>query len=218
MKKSTKDIRKQQIVAIDTNIFIRATQVGLDEEVDDSKGYFKRMQIIKRKAANGSLKLVILPQVFSEITAGKLTADERDLLQNYCTILSPKDPDEYARKVKELADKYVKSGVMKTENGKPTQDVIIMAQATVAGLNLISDNFVDFYLYRCGKVDFEKDESRRAKDIQNINEKMGYSFTTITGDDFVPRPYTSKEYVNIFKDVNLFNIRNKYEGFEMFGR
>ena len=110
---------------------------------------------------------------------------------------------------------YCDLEVMKSENGKPTMDAVIMAEATISGLNLVTNNSRDFLSYEKGenkrKYD-RRDVSPRASDIAKLNKKLGYIYETKKLERFTPKPLSPSQYVMWFKDSGAFGMRESYPG------
>lgn len=205
------------IVAVDTNLFFEL--VSKDENYVPQKksknGFYNTIRSMKRKCINGSLKIVILPQVWEEIKEN-LDNREKEFLQKYCLIVEPKNPEEYAKKVAKLATTYVKTGAMndENENGSATSDAIIMAQSSVAGLNLVTCNYKHFLFYGAKNPKKQKIDRERADDIEEINSKFGLHFVMNNGEQFVPRPHSPAEYFELYRGGNFYE-QESYEDIEL---
>ena len=137
-----------QLVALDTNVFIRMSHnlKGNNGRDKNETLLIKRLEAMRKKADKGLIKFVITPSVLGELTQGQLTKTEKYFLRKYCVVLQPKNEVEFAVKTAKLMKEYIGKGVMespKTRYG----DARIMAECTIAGLNLLSDNYKDFVIY-----------------------------------------------------------------------
>lgn len=196
------------IVAVDTNLFFELVSKNENyvPSKKDKNGFYNTVRSMKRKCMNGSLKIVILPQVWEEIK-DNLDNREKEFLQKYCLMLEPKDPVAYAEKVAKLATTYVKTGAMndENENGSATSDAIIMAQSSVAGLNLVTCNYKHFlYYFLSTKKKMQQVDRERADDIEEINSKFGLHFVMNNGEQFVPRPHSPAEYFELYRGGNFY--------------
>ena len=198
-----KSQHKQSIVAIDTNAFI--TMSRLDENFSSKHGakfgFKQSCRDIKRMAANEHVKFIITPTVYFEIKQGWAkegftTQKEKDFLEKYCFVYEPKNADAYARKVSALAYQYIQKNAMNNDGGKPMRDALIMAEATILGLSLITNNVRDFTNYNPSR---KQASGKRMSDIQHINEARNYSYY-IEGIKFVPAPYTSFQFLELFRN------------------
>lgn len=188
---------KSSIVAIDSNVFIEMAKLDADFEPKHRKncGFKQTVRDMKRMAVNGHIKFVIVPSVFSEIK-DFLTEKENEFLDKYCYIYCPSDPVNFALAVNSLANKYIKTDTMRSVDNHPMKDALIMAESTVLGLSLVTNNVKDFTNYDR----YRKEKSgKRMMDISRINDRMGYSLF-IDNQKIVPAPYTSFEYLQNFRD------------------
>ena len=218
MKKFT-DESLRTIVAVDTNTFLDMVQTNENfvPKKGAKTGYYNTIRSLKRKCINGSLKIVILPQVWEEIKEN-LDNREKEFLQNYCLFLKPKDPAKYAAEVAKLAFSYVKTGVMndKDKNEEIASDAVIMAQCSAAGINLITGNRRHFLFYE------ENDRRKRRKavirdradDIQDINSRHGKYFEMKNGKSFIPRPYSPAEFFELYRDGEFYE-QKEYEEIDL---
>lgn len=208
--KPIKDKSKITRVAVDTNILILMSAIDENFEPKRGKdsGFKDKIRIMKRKAINGSLQLVVTPTVLNEISK-KITQKEQKFLQNYCYVVNPTDKQKYAFESMKLGIEYIRSGVMQKENGCAS-DALIMAESTVCGLNLVTGNTHHFIDYEPGEV--EKGHSTsRAEDIQNLNKKLGYVFVNGKKERIVPKPCTPEYYFENFKNGKYALIEDKPE-------
>lgn len=205
MEKKILNRHKTSVVALDTNTFI--SMAKLDPNVNfqhgTKMGFNQSCRDIRRMAANGHVKFIITPTVLAEIMRG-LTEKEKLFLDEYCFIYLPKDEALFARQTYELARQYTSTSTMRTEleNGQPTKDALIMAEATILGLSLLTNNVKDFTNY--DRHRHEK-SGKRTMDITHINDRMGYSFE-VDGKKLVPLPCTSFEFLQNFRD-NVFAVK-----------
>lgn len=203
MKKFT-DESLRTIVAVDTNTFLDIVQTNEDfvPKKGAKNGYYNTIRSLKRKCINGSLKIVILPQVWEEIKEN-LDNREKEFLENYCLFVEPKDPAKFADQVSKIAFHYVKDSVMEKGDADETiaSDAIIMAQCAVSGLNLITGNRRHFLFYQeNSRKKRRKTVIRdRADDIQNINSRHGKYFEMKNGKSFIPRPYSPAEFFELYR-------------------
>lgn len=209
------------IVAIDSNVFITLAKISTDFVKKKNRGaeFTEKIRIMKRKCVGKTLKFVILPSVLKEIYP-TLSKKEAAFLNEYCLILDPKDKKRFAKMSYELAETYCDAGVMKSKDGKPTMDAIIMAEATISGLNLVTNNSRDFLSYEKAEMKQrtdKKDKSPRATDIAKLNKKLGYVYETKKLEKFTPKPFSSSQYVNWYKDTGAFGMREDYPGIEFIG-
>lgn len=210
---------KVSYVALDTNVFISIASVNSEIGPDCKRGgFYSKIRDMKRLAEAGHLKFVITPGVFVEILKQKRNMNpkirdkEMKFLEEYCQVYTPKDMTEFYNEVYKLAKHYIDSGVMKNEE-KRFADAMIMAEASFLGLNLISNNVKDFSYYTEDSV-ADRSKARRSKDIQRINEKNGYIFHNTDGLKIVPRPYTSDEFLELFRSGLFLGRPNFSKGFE----
>ncbi len=213
-------IKNPSIVAIDSNVFISLVRISSNYHAKPKQqGFNENLRIMKRKCESGTLKLVILPSVFAEIYP-RLNNKETDFLREHCLVLEPDNEKAYSKECYELAKSYVREGIMKGEKGNPSMDAIIMAEATVAGLNLVTNNSRDFLAYEKNDKNRRKDckdKSQRATDIAKFNKKEGFVFKTKKGETYSPKPYSSSQYVMFFKTTGAFDMREKYSGVKFYG-
>ena len=216
--KELKDKSLVTIAAVDSNVFfmLASSNETYLPKKKDKNGFYNTIRSLKRKCMNGSLKIAILPQVWKEIEAN-MDNREREFLKNYCFFIEPKNIEEYATKVAKLAHDYIKSGVMEDEdkNLSITADAIIMAQSSIAGLNLITSNQKHFLYYDHGIKKNKKEVIRnRADDIEKINSRHGLYFEMNNGVSFVPRPCSPAEYFELFKGGPFYEQEN-YEDIDL---
>lgn len=190
--------------ALDTNVFISMASVGTEIGPDCKKqGFYGKIRDMKRLAQAGHLKFVITPSVLSEIARQKremnpkIREKEIQFLKDYCYVYIPENEDDFVAETYKLAKIYIDSAVMKSED-KRFMDALIMAESSILGINLISNNVRDFSYYMEDSY-VDRVKAKRAKDIQRINEKNGYMYHTTDGQKIVPRPYTSEEFLNLFR-------------------
>lgn len=196
---------KTSVVALDTNTFI--SMAKLDPNVNFQHGvkmgFNQSCRDIRRMAANGHVKFIITPTVLAEIMRG-LTEKEKQFLDEYCFIYLPKDEELFARQTYALARQYTSTSTMRAEleNGQPTKDALIMAEATILGLSLVTNNVKDFTNY-----DHHRHEKsgKRTMDITHINDRMGYAYY-LGEQKIIPTPYTSFEFLQNFRD-NVFAVK-----------
>lgn len=202
---------KPSVVALDTNAFI--TMATLDADFNSKHGekfgFYQSCRDMKRMARNGHIKFIITPTAFAEIAKG-LREKETDFLQNFCYVYKPENEADFALKVYNLATQYMKTSTMRSENGRPTKDALIMAESTILGLSLISNNVKDFNNY--DKYRKEK-KGKRKDDIMHINDRMGYA-CGINGQKVVPAPYTSFEYLKYFRDGIFVTHKKMYDAID----
>lgn len=204
---------KPSVIALDTNTFI--TIANLDPEVNfkhgQKVGFNQSCRDIRRMAENGNIKFIITPTAFAEILVG-LKPKEKEFLDRFCFIYKPKDEEKFARKVYELARQYTSTSTMRTEleNRQPTKDALIMAEATILGLSLITNNVKDFTNY--DRHRHEK-SGKRTLDIAHINDRMGYSFK-VNDKKLVPMPCTSFEYLQNFREKNFIAKPEVYDAID----
>lgn len=201
--KEFKNDNFRTVVAVDTNVFFAlvSTNENYTPKKGDKNGFYNTIRSLKRKCINGSLKIAILPQVFDEIKEN-LDNREREFLKEHCVFVEPKDSSKYTQKVVKVALNYIRNGVMEdeNENGLPTSDAIIMAQASVVGLNLVTSNHKHFLYYSNFMHKKRREVVRtRAEDIEEINSRHGLYFEMKNGETFVPRPYSPAEYFELYR-------------------
>lgn len=194
---------KQSVVALDTNAFITLSR--LDENFNSKHGqnfgFRQACRDIKRMAANGHVKFIITPMVYHELQqgwekAGVTYEKEQEFLKRFCFVYKPKDEKDYARKVTSLAYHYVHNGAMRAEDKtKPMKDAIIMAEASVLGVSLITNNVKDFTNYDRSR---KQKDGKRMEDIRRINDLRNYSYF-IDSEKFTPAPYTSHQFLQVFR-------------------
>lgn len=97
------------------------------------------------------------------------------------------------------------------ENGMATSDAIIMAQSSIAGLNLLTCNYKHFLYYEKFLNKHKKSTHRlRADEIEQVNSKNGLYFTMHNGTTFVPRPCSPAEYFELYRGGNFYELE-EYE-------
>ena len=209
------------VVAVDTNLFLLLARKNINQPEKKGKGkgkngFFHTIKSLKLKCVNGSLKIVILPQVWEEIKE-RLTQKEKDFLENYCVFLEPKNAEEFATQATKLAFTYLKKGVMEQEgeSGQITSDAIIMAQSSIAGINLLTCNYKHFLYYENHLNEKKKKTYRlRADDIEAINSQFGLYFAMHNESVFVPRPCSPAEYFELYRGGNFYELE-EYENIEL---
>ncbi len=197
---------KPSVVAIDSNVFIEMAKLDADFKPKHRKncGFKQTVRDMKRMAVNGHIKFIILPSVFSEIITG-LTEKEEQFLNDYCYIYNPKNPEDFALKVANIANIYTSTSTMRSKDKHPMKDALIMAEATVAGLSLITNNVKDFTNYD----KYRKEKSgERMRDIRSLNDGLGFA-CFIDERKIIPAPYTSFEFLQIFRDKQ-FVVDNEF--------
>lgn len=188
---------KPSVVAIDSNVFIEMAKLDADFQPKHRRdcGFKQTVRDMKRMAVNGHIKFIIMPTVFSEIVKG-LTEKEHQFLNDYCYIYNSKNPDEFALNVANIANIYISTSTMRSEDNHPMKDALIMAEATVAGLSLVTNNVKDFTNYD----KYRKEKSgKRTIDIRSLNDGLGYAYF-VDGQKIVPTSYTSFEFLQNFRN------------------
>lgn len=176
-----------QLIALDSNVFIDMSHemAGKRRDVAEvTENFYDRLAAIRKLAENGKVKFVIPPTVLQEITVSGLNKSECDFIQKYCLIMQPKGKKETAEKISKLTMEYVRSGIMPRGKKHPYGDAMIMAQATVGGLNLLTNNYRDFEVYDTELNFYKKDklgdfipkkkynDSMLPKNTRNLNENQ----------------------------------------------
>lgn len=188
---------KPSVVAIDSNVFIEMAKLDADFQPKHRRdcGFKQTVRDMKRMAVNGHIKFIIMPTVFSEIVKG-LTEKEQQFMNDFCYIYNPSDPSEFVLKVLNIANVYTSTSTMRSEGGHPMKDAIIMAETTVAGLSLVTNNVKDFTNYD----KYRKEKSgKRMRDIRSLNDGLGYAYF-VDGQKIVPTSYTSFEFLQNFRN------------------
>lgn len=199
---------KPSVIALDTNTFI--TMANLDPEQNVKHGVkigFKQScRDIRRMAANGHVKFIITPTALAEIMRG-LTEKEKTFLNGYCFIYNPADEELFALQTYALARQYTSASIMRgeKEDGKPTKDALIMAESTIIGLSLLTNNVKDFTNYDRHR---HERSGQRMLDITHINNRMPYAYY-IGEQKIVPAPYTSYEFLRTFRD-DVFKVTPEF--------
>ena len=139
-----------KLVAIDTNIFIDLSHMDVKDFYSNRRGpqakYVETMFKLKLLAESGKYKFVIMPGVFRELNTHGMSINEKEFMSKYCVYYEPIDKAEFSRNVVYLARKYIIEGAMK-ESSAPVGDAIIMAQASIAGINILTNNYKDFVIF-----------------------------------------------------------------------
>ena len=159
-----------QLVALDTNVFIDMSHGANQKRPSSGSIFYSKIMEIKDKAEKGLVKFVITPSVFGELSVHGLSQVEKDFINKYCYILKPKNPEEFARKVVELSNEYIRSGKM-AGTSKPFGDAKIMAECAVAGLNVLTNNYRDFIIYYEDKDRYKHDGYGDIIPRANYNER-----------------------------------------------
>ena len=210
--KEFKNDNFRTVIAVDSNVFfaIVSTNENYIPKKSDKNGFYNTIRSLKRKCINGSLKIAILPQVFEEIK-DNLDHREKEFLEKHCVFVEPKNKADFAKKSVILALDYIRKGAMEdeNENGLPSSDAIIMAQSSVAGLNLVTSNHKHFLYYSKFINKHKKEVVRtRADDIEEINSRHGFYFEMKNGETFVPRPYSPAEYFELYRNGPFYEQKN----------
>lgn len=160
-KNGSNSTRTSRLVAIDSNVFIdlAGEWVGHRADVREvTDNFYDRLAFLRKMVERGKLKLVITPTTFRELTSHGLPHNEQKFMEKYCILMQPKDKVAFARQVNRLMSMYVKSGIMPVGKKHPYGDAMIMAEATIAGLNLLTNNYRDFILFEEDRGFYKKDE------------------------------------------------------------
>lgn len=139
-----------QLIALDTNVLLDMAHDlnGVRKDVGIKRdNFFDRMAEIRKLAEKGKIKFVIPSTVLQELFVSGISFSEQKFIKNYCLVLQPKNKDAMAEKVSKLTMSYVKEGIIPRGKPHPYGDAMIMAQATVAGLNILTNNYKDFEVY-----------------------------------------------------------------------
>ena len=196
---------KISYVVIDTNVFIELSHISVDYVPKKRDAGFRHiLRSIKRLNRSGHVKFVITPTVLAEIMRVnkdiKPSARQRELdfLKEHCLVYKPEDEADFAAKTYNLASDYLESGVMQVRKKNNYGDSLIMAEASLLGLNLLTMNSRDFSFYddECGG---KRKKNHRANDIMELNKRKKLSYTTMAGMRVTPRPYSPEEFMELFK-------------------
>lgn len=159
-----------RLVAIDTNVFIDLLCAsGAIKKKKNCNCFSSKLRDTLSLIERGEFKVVITPTVLSELCVGNhFSKKEVDFLQKYCVMLTPKDPVSFAKNVLKLSEAYTNYGVMDYDNGGVSNDARIMAECTLAGVSLLTNNYRDFIIYRDEKSEYMHDS------YGDIVPKVGY--------------------------------------------
>lgn len=167
-----------RLVAIDSNVFIdlSSEMAGHRQDINTvTNNFYDRLAVIRKLAEKGKLRFIITPTVLQEITSHGFKPNELRFMQKYCYVLQPKDKVEFAKKVSKLMHTYVSTGIMPVGRRHPYGDAMIMAEATIAGVNLLTNNYRDFIVFEEELDAYKKDK------LGDLVPKHGYS------DSMIPR-------------------------------
>lgn len=201
---------KTQLVAIDTNVFLDMahSMAGKMQNTDIlTTNFYDRLAKIRNRADQDLIKFVISPTVLDELLNHGLSKSEHLFMKKYCLVLQPKNKEKYARLVNELAREYIKSGVLTMGKGKNRfNDSFVLAESTIAGLNLLTNNIRDFIIYNEVRSSYKFDE------FGDLVPKKGYK------DEMIPK-YKSNfnenevgEYLKIKGYDRAYEIRKLNNG------
>lgn len=196
------DIKRDdcQLVAIDTNVFI-----DMSHHMRDNKkvtGFYGKIREIRLKAEQGQIRFVITPSVLSELAVHGLSPIEVEFIKKYCVILEPKDKQAFAKEAVSLSREYIRSGAMKPSN-TPWGDALIMAESTIAGLNILTNNYKDFVVYKD-----EHGGSKRYKHdkYDDIVPRTNYK------DDYIPENLT---HMNENELVSYLKLKKRFRALDI---
>lgn len=181
-----------KLVAIDTNIFIDLSHMNDSEVYAHRRGhqakFVENMYKLKLLAKSGEYKFVIMPGVLRELNAHGMSEKEKEFMEKYCVYYEPIDKAEFARESVYLARKYISSGAMK-ESSAPVGDALIMAQASLAGINILTNNYKDFVIFNRSEFFtdaygdivpdtriYEYEEDKVPSDVTKFNEENLFAF------------------------------------------
>ena len=159
----------------------------------------------------GKVKVYVVPTVYRQINTNEESTME--FVSNYCTVVKVKDSEysDFKRAKLELADKYCSERKMKFEYSAyldrivPSSDAIIMAEASILGLQLVTANEKDFIHY-----DVKSKDYKRTNAIENINIESGYVFISNAGRPTSVHPSSlSSLVVRLRKEIQGENALNK---------
>ena len=199
-----------QLVAIDTNVFLDMAHrmVGsMDNNGILTDNFYDRLEIIRELANQKKVKFVVTPVVLNELLHHGLSKSEVHFMNRYCLILKPKNKEQFASLTNDLAREYIKSGIMKMGKGQHRfNDSFAMAEAAVAGLNLLTNNIRDFIIYDEVRSEYKFDE------YGDLVPKKGYK------DEMIPAKKSNfneneiNEYLKIKGYTRAFEIRKLNNG------
>lgn len=196
---------KISYVAIDTNVFIELSHISVDYVPKKKDAGFRNiLRSIKRLNRSGHVKFVITPTVLAEIMrVGKdikpsVRQRELDFLKEHCLVYTPENEADFATKTYNLASDYLEAGVMQVRKRNNFGDALIMAEASLLGLNLLTMNSSDFSYYD-DEYGNKRKKHHRANDIMQLNKNKKLSYTTMAGMRVTPRPYLPEEFIELFK-------------------
>lgn len=180
------------LIAIDTNIFIDLSHMNESDVYAHRRGhqakFVETMYKLKLLAESGKYKFVIMPGVFRELNVHGMSEKEKEFMSKYCVYYEPVDKAEFARESVYLARKYISSGAMK-ESDAPVGDALIMAQASLAGINILTNNYKDFVIFNRSEFNtdaygdivpdtriYDYEEDNVPTDVTKFNEENLFAF------------------------------------------
>lgn len=196
-------------IAIDTNIVIALASLYMYEKCEDKsivledfvlRENFKKFKALFEEIKKDKLRVMVTTTTFAESKLfdykklySKNTKNNqknvnyvKEFLTKYCYF--PKDPanELKIRKIKRLAKEYRSKDAIPN---KEYNDSMIMAEASVERLNLLTHNGKDFVFYSNNK----KIDLRRKKIIKT-NKENGIHIKTHYAD-IVPKPIMVHEFI-----------------------
>lgn len=203
-------------VALDSDMVINLSKYN-DPTADVSKMRkedLNRLRIINKLNLEGKLDFIVLPLVLGEMyPSGKVM----DFIDTRCVVVEIYDEhiQDHIEKTNNLASIYTstkcgnKPVMDELYNASlrkriPANDAYIMAEATILNLCVLTNNVSDYITFR------DEVEPKRAWEIENINQKEGYS-----SYDSTPRPVSPKyicDKVTNGRDLNLSDMNEDLRG------
>lgn len=172
------------------------------EDGVDFMGFLQSIEYINKLVKKSILKLYITPKTRYEVEH----LLDTEYCKNYVNVIKIKDEDypDFYDKRNHLARTYVKLGAMEqtfnttSKKFQPSNDAYIVAEATVVGLDLITENQIHFIHAYDDKNDFE-----RQTKIRRINYFSGYVYQSRNGKTFAPSPMSMAAAAKQIKTRNI---------------
>lgn len=169
-----------------------------------SEKYMDKFEEILFQAKNGNLRLFVTDTAFEECSWMDIEKFYKkdsviednfiiNFLRDFCYFPSDSKNTVKVKKINDLFFKYIQGGAMDPIN---RNDIFIMAEATVEGLNILTHNGKDFIFVQNEKY---PDNTFRRKRIRSINVINRDEFRSLFTYE-VPSPMTIDELI---KDDNF---------------
>ena len=188
--------------------------LGLIEKYERPDGkvisiYSKLLDVyhLYEQIISGKIHPYLTPTAYREVKYMYLNS----CMKKYCTVVKIPDDkfEDFKQKRNNLAIQYVLQGAMKAEwnsfkdENIPSNDSVIMAEASVFGLILITANIKDFIDNVKSNGDYD-----RADSILAVNMSMGYIFEDNRGNKVGSIPMAPATFYKRFKFLTANSHRN----------